>query len=134
MTWPATAFEARKRRLNSNRISLHADKLIERARGGVIDDRELCQADFLLYVKSQILGVRWYPQTWIYIGEHSGTLEIFARASLAEYFKRVIAQIFNIASKDPLVAVAKNGTRFNAGWSTLDPGTLMGIDNLATKP
>jgi hypothetical protein len=128
------SFEARKRRLNSNRTSLHADKLIERTKGSVIEVRELCQADFLLYVKGQIFGLRWYPQTWIYIGEHSGTLEIFARATSAEYFMRVITYLFNIANKEPLIAVAKNGPRLNAGWSTLDPGALMGIDNLAMKP
>lgn len=128
------SFEARKRRLNSNRISLHADKLIERTAGSVIKPHELCQADFVLYVKSEILGVRWYPQTWIYIGEHSGTLEFFARASSAEYFRRVMTQVFNIADKEPLIAVANNGQRFSAGWTSLNSGNLMGIEKLATNP
>lgn len=127
-------FDVRKRRLNSNRISLHADKLIERTAGSVIEPHELCQADFVLYVKCEILGMRWYPQTWIYIGEHSGTLEIFARACSTEYFRRVMTQIFNIADKDQLVAVANKGIRFNAGWSSLNPGNLMGIERLATSP
>ena len=64
-------FEARKRRLNSNRISLQADKLMERTAGSVIDAREFCQADFVLYIKCEILKERWYPISWIYIGEHS---------------------------------------------------------------
>lgn len=128
------SFEFRKRRLNSNRISLHADKLIERTDGSVIEPRELCQADFLLYVKCEILGARWHPQTWIYIGENSSTFELFARARSAEYFRRVMPQLFNITDKEPLVAVAKNGIRFSAGWSSLNPVNLMGIDKLATKP
>jgi TIR domain len=127
------SFEFRKRRLSSKRLSLHADKLIERTVGSIIESRELCQADFILYVKCEILDSRWYPQTWIYIGEHSNTLEIFARACSAEYFKRVMGQLFNITDKDPLLAVANSGIRFNAGWSTLQPARLMGIDRLATK-
>ena len=128
------SLEARKRRLNSNRISLHADKLIERATGSAIDARELCQADFLLYVKCEIYGERWYPISWIYIGEHSGTLEFFARCSSAEYFRRVMPQIFNISDKEPLVTVANNGMRLSAGWSSLNAANLMGIERLATRP
>jgi hypothetical protein len=128
------SFDTRKRRLNSNRISLQADKLIERTAGSVIGERELCQADFLLYVKGQILKSRWYPYTWAYIGEYSGTFEIFARASSTEYFKRVIAQLLNITDKAQLEDVANNGMRFSSGFSRLNPTDLMGINSLATKP
>lgn len=134
LNWHLESFETRKRRLSSNRISLHADKLIERTTGSVLEPRELCQADFVLYVKCEILGTRWYPQTWIYIGEHSGTLEFFARACSAEYFQSVMTKLFNIADKSQLVAVANNGLRFSAGWSSLNVGNLMGIEKLATKP
>lgn len=134
LNWHLGSFDTRKQRLNSNRISLHADKLIARTQGAVVKEDEFCQAEFLLYVKCQILGTRWYPHTWIYIGEHSGTLEIFARASSAEYFRRVLTQLLNIADKGPLEAVAANGLRFSAGWATLNAGNLMGLDDLATKP
>ena len=128
------SFESRKRRLKSNRTSLHADKLIERVAGALIERRELCQADFVLYVKSQIHAMHWYPQTWIYIGERSGTLEFFARASSAEYFRRVMTLVFNITDKEPLLAVAKNGQVFKAGWNSLYSGDLMGIAKLGTNP
>lgn len=134
LNWHLGSFDVRKQRLNSNRTSLHADKLVARTQGSVVDEREFCQAEFLLYVKCQILGRRWYPHTWIYIGEHSGTLEIFARASSAEYFRRVFTQLFQITDTSPLIAVATNGMRFSAGWATMNAGNLMGLDNLATKP
>lgn len=128
-----TSFEERKRRLNSNRISIHADILIGRTNGTEIESRDLCQADFLLYVKASIHGERWYPITWIYIGEHSGALEIFARACSAQYFQKVLAPLFNIANVAPLEAIAKNERQFIAGFNSLNPSYLMGLDRLNTK-
>ena len=131
---PVVAFEHRMQRLNIDRISLEAKKLIERTRDSVVDQREFCQADFVLHVICEIRGISWYPDTWIYIGEHSGTLEFFARATSSEYFHRVMRPIFNIADKAPLQAVVDKGQRFRAGWQTLDRAMLMGIEKLATKP
>jgi hypothetical protein len=128
------SFETRKHRLGSRQISLYADKLIERTKNSIVEAREFCQADFLLYVKSQLSHSRWYPQAWIYIGDHSGTFELFARASSIEYFNRVLVQLLNITDKAQLDAVANNGARFSSGWSQLNPSELMGLNNLATKP
>jgi hypothetical protein len=128
-----SSLDARKQRLNSKANSLRADKLIERTGSSIIKDRELCQADFVLYVKCEILNSRWYPHTRFYIGEHGGAFELFARACSTEYFKRVMRQVFNITDTEQLKAVAANGITFSTGFSRLDPARLMGIGRLATK-
>lgn len=128
------SFEDRKRRLNSNRISIHADMLIERTNGTEIDPRFFCQADFLLYIKAAINKERWYPTTWIYIREHSGALEIFARACSTQYFQKVLAPLLNITTAEQLVTVATKGINFNAGWNSLNVSYVMGLDKLNTKP
>lgn len=127
------SFEYRKQRLKSNRVSIHADLLIERTKGSEIEPRDLCQAEFLLYVKASIHGEHWYPITWIYIGEHSGALEIFARASSAQYFQKILAPTLNITGVEPLVTVASNGPSFSAGYRTLNSAELLALEKINTK-
>ena len=129
-----TSLEHMKRRLNSNRLSIHADLLIQRISETGINQRELCQAEFLLYVKAAIQNERWFPVTWIYIGEHSGPLEVFARASSAQYFDNVLAPLLNITDTTALAEVAKNGFKFSSGYRTLNVAELMASEKMRMKP
>ncbi|MET3441834.1 hypothetical protein ABIC94_002596 [Variovorax paradoxus] len=128
------SFEERKRRTASNRISLWADKLIERVVGSGLEMRELCQADMLAYVKGQLAELRWYPVTWIYLGESSGTLELFARGSSARYFQEILVPLLGIDDKAAFVDAVGKMRRFQAGYSTMDLDSMFGLDKLSTRP
>lgn len=87
------SLEYRNRRLKTNRLSLHADMLHDRATGTGIDFRYVMQADFILYIrtlldeKADYFG--WYPTTLLYATHSHHAFEVFARASSTLYFDKM---------------------------------------------
>lgn len=58
-----SSLEQRKRRTQSNRLSIHADMLLERLTGSGLRQDDLVQADVILFLRACSLGAHWYPVT-----------------------------------------------------------------------
>lgn len=136
----AESFEKRNERLKTRRISLRADFLKERSVGTGVEFRHLLQADFVLFMRAELSGSKWWPETllWATISDHQGPYEVFARSSSESYFKRSRG-LLGVASPNDLrqfLERVDDGTRRMPDWDhhTFDPAKLLGADQLATRP
>ncbi len=134
----------RNSRLNLNRASLHADILKDRAQYTEIDFKYLMQADFVLFMRAELIPSDdefrgWHPIPLAHIGwSYHGVFEMFARAESIKYFDR-IKHLFNITKKEDMISLlnsyASNETHLlRWGVRGLNPKSLINFDNLATKP
>jgi hypothetical protein len=141
---PTRSFEYRNDRLKLNRQSIRADYLIERSKISGMTDRQLMQADFVLFIRDAFNSLKngifqsWYPLTLVYSERHSGSFELFARAQSKEYFER-LKGIFDIQDKkdfEALMAAFKDNklTAPRFGWTFVNPEILVGFEKLATRP
>ena len=130
------SFDRRNSRLELNKHSLRANSLEERSVGTGLEFRYLMQADFILYLRSEIksLGL-WWPETLAFIGRHHSAFEIFARSSSSSYFEN-IKPLLGVDSKEDLellVSSYHNGARQMPRWSvfpTAGPSILIGIEQI----
>lgn len=139
---PLMLFDYRKQELKINRISLVADMLKQRCAGTSIDYNQLMQADFLLFVRSDLIGTdiynRWYPDTLALLGRQDQGFEIFQRARSAAFFE-TIRPLLGGLSKDDLAKLLKNydaNSQYlpRGSFSNIKPRTLMAFDKLSTLP
>ena len=102
--------ESRNNRLDMRRVSLTADKLIERSiYNGKNYKRLLIEVDLLLYYISKIKSDdyrMWFPVTYIYKEEFS-KIEIIAKMARKKYFDQ-IKVIFNVDDKEDMKLLIKN--------------------------
>jgi hypothetical protein len=82
--------DLRNKRLNSNRVSITADQIKERAKSSVVDFHDLMRADCLLYFVMSLKGrlFKWYPRTLIY-HEHHADFDFFIRLKSLRQFEKV---------------------------------------------
>lgn len=89
----APSFDQRNSRLKLNRKSVRADLLHDRSAGSGIDFVQVMQADFLAYIRAEILSSTgyggWWPENLIYSFNIRGAFELFARSSSKLYFNRI---------------------------------------------
>jgi len=93
----------RNRRLNLNRISVHADLLKERCAGLPISFEELKQADFTMYLARMIHApdgpwMGWYPITAVYMRDYQCSFELFIKSASIKHFKNLCA-VLGISTK-----------------------------------
>lgn len=138
------SLEYRNKRLNLNRLSIHANLLEQRAKASCIAFHQLMQADFVLFIRSCLDSLReegyqrWWPITLLYIERHRGAFEIFARSQSKEYFDKVKC-LFDLKNKegiDPLMEAFKSGKLKIPQWGFIsaNPLILIGYDKIATRP
>jgi hypothetical protein len=138
------SLEYRNKRLNLNRLSIHADLLEQRAKASGIAFHQLMQADFVLFIRSCLDSLReegyqrWWPITLLYIERHRGAFEIFARSRSKEYFDKVKC-LFDLKNKegiDPLMEAFNSGKLKIPRWGFIsaNPLILIGYDKIATRP
>lgn len=138
------SLEHMNQRLKLQRISLRAYLLEQRSKTSGLSFRFLMQADFILYMRDCIDSLRnnsslsWWPETLLFVERHGGALEIFARAESKEYFSRIKC-LFDISAKADLEPVLKAFQEEKLrvpkwGWSSFNPATLLGYEQLATRP
>jgi len=136
----------RNERLYLRKISLAADFFENRSKAAKIKFEELMQADFVLFlwadlhpVEGQWRSNRWWPETLVYAEDFHGSFEIFSRAQSKRYFEKLRIAL-GINSKDEIVALLE---KYNQGtlkipsfgyFSNFDPGTLINIERLHTRP
>lgn len=136
------SLEYRNSRLGLRRTSLEADFLKQRAESSGIEFRYLMQADFVLFMRSEIVAIewtdKWWPETLLYAGRHHGPFEIFARAISNKYFDRIkgLLTINQPSDLEPLMTSYAENKRDVPNWQfdRLNPAGLMGYSQLATKP
>lgn len=135
------SLENRNKRLSLRRYSLRADLLVQRVKGTGIAEKQLIQADFILFIRGSLNvlrygAMRWYPETLLY--SDSRTLEVFARAQSKVYFDKIKC-LFDIESKEdlkPLLKAFDDGSVQLPVWEfeSFSPTALLGYQQLAMKP
>ncbi len=136
------SLEHRNARLKLRRLSLRADLIKERCTGVGIEFRHLLQADFVIFMRTEIEAQdnfnRWWPETLIYLGNYHSTFEIFARSISKKYFDRVkvLLSINEPLELEDLLQSYKVGNKALPKWDfqSFSPSTLLGHENLATRP
>jgi hypothetical protein len=136
------SFEHRNKRLSLRRLSLRADLLKERCTGTGIDFPLLLQADFVLFMRSEIEKNQnymcWWPETLIYLGHSNSTFEIFARSVSKSYFNKIKILLSIEAPKDLelLLKSYQDDSRSlpKRDFKKINPAKLLGYERLATRP
>lgn len=138
------SLEHRNRRLKLRRLSIRADLLNNRITGSGLDNDQLMQADFTLYIRDCLDDLRgsdlqnWWPETLLYVRRGHRPFEIFARAQSQQYFD-AIKCLFDIQDKTALdqmfEAIRQQKIRIPKWeFESIDPAALLGYERLATKP
>jgi hypothetical protein len=136
------SLEHRNNRLELRRLSIHADLLEQRSKHSGIEFRYLMQADFILFMRAEVMQSGyysdWYPDTLLYVGRFHSAFEIFARSSSKSYFERVkcVLCIDKPADLNELMEAYKADRQRLPRWQfeSFSPSVLIGYDQLATKP
>ena len=136
------SLEHRNTRLKLLRLSVRADMLKDRCKGVGVEFRHLMQADFVAFLRSELdhLGEypRWWPETLVWLGHHSTTMEIFARSRSLAYFdeSRILLSIQSKDEMIPLMDSYAKGERKLPRWEfeSFSPRALLGFDELGTRP
>ena len=133
--------DQRNKRLGLNKLSLHALILKERTAGSGIDFNALMQADFLAYMRGELIEdehFRWWPVTLVYAERFHGAFEFFARGASSRHLPIVLDALgVNDLSKiDALLQQFKDQKRRVPQWQfeTFSPSTLLGRQYLGTRP
>jgi hypothetical protein len=137
------ALAARDVRLKRNRISPHADLLLDRATLEEAPFPALAQADIILMLKSFLAGRDWpwYPVTGVFLQRgRQGGFELFVRARSARHWQG-LQTLFNVSSAQEFSAGVKRGIQdkephswpvFGYHWGNLLE--LLKLDELGTRP
>ncbi len=112
------SFRDRKNRLQTNRIDMYADEIVEIYQSSFPTFQQMLQADLVLFLRGQIVQdnfgyENWFGRTMIYAGR-AGLPEIFARSESRQFFESWAPLIFgpiNIDSFKVKVAELNQGTR-----------------------
>ncbi len=139
---PVRSLVHRNDRLKLRRLSLQADLLIQRSKTSGVTDRQLMQADFVLFIRDALDSIKkgtyqsWFPITLIYAEDYSGSFEVFARAQSKEYFDELKC-LFEINQKEDFTTLfeALRGDKLKVPrwqFSTFNPAILLGFEKLAT--
>lgn len=134
----------RNSRLRSNRLSIHADLLDQRAKSSGQLFQQLMQADLVLFVCDCLERLRseslheWWPVTLVYVTWRPCSFEAFGRSQSSKYFEKV-KQVFGIADKYdllPLQQAFREGTLRVPQWGgeSFNPFAMMCFDKWATRP
>ncbi|WP_370240746.1 SEFIR domain-containing protein [Marisediminitalea sp.] len=133
--------ERRNQRLALRRLSLRADLLEQRSKTSGIDFRYLMQADFILFMRTEIdkesTYDRWWPETLLYARRHHGAFEVFARATSRAYFDKVkcLLNIQDTTDLKELLTLYRDNRQELPRWQfdSFSPSALLGFEQLATK-
>lgn len=136
------SLEIRNQRLGLRKLSLRAALLKDRCVGLGVSFREFMQADFVLFLYSELHAQddhhSWWPETLVYVGRYSGPFEIFARSGSLAYFEKIkgLLGLDSKASLEELMASYAKDRRRLPRWQyeTLDVSALLGVEKLAKKP
>ena len=129
--------EYRNQHRKLNRLSLRADLLEQRAKSSGIPFRNVMQADFVCFMRAELSGDRWWPETLLYATHHYGPFELFARATSKTHLSKMlpVLGVTSLASIKAKLEEFASGRRTLPRWQfeSFNPAVLMAFDELATK-
>lgn len=136
------SLRVRNDRLGLRRLSLRADLLKERTNGTGIDFRYLMQADFVAFMREEIVETNphrgWWPETLVWLGHFNSPFEIFARSASKAYFNRakILLSIENPKDLLSLLNSYQDRSKKLPQWEhgSFNPSTLLGYEKMATRP
>ncbi|MDD9963105.1 MAG: TIR domain-containing protein [Gammaproteobacteria bacterium] len=136
------SLEAIGQKSNSRPHSVAADLLNQRAANSGSKFRKLMEVDFILFLRAELANFeefnRWWPDTLVYLGFNYRTFEIFERSRSTRYFEKIRPFLANATKADLeklLAGYERNDQRLPRWEMTqVNPGVLMGIQNLCTRP
>ena len=134
--------EIRKRRLNLNRLSVHADYILDTLNHSRVTISDIMEADFTLYLRSLLAESgpvnfpSWYPLSLIWAMRSYGVFPTFVRAASTDFYNRLKVLFGNLTADDlrsrlePFVSGQKQVIQVD--YSRLDIKRLANLDALAT--
>ena len=135
--------EFRKRRLNLNRISVHADKLRECHEGSTVDFVSFMEADFSIYVRDKILpdskkdGRDWYPTSLVFAVRRDGAFPLFLRAMSADFWEEFSTFFDGLTADEMRSRIRERFMHPNASlhwdYDRLDVAELANLEKLGTR-
>lgn len=137
-----SSIEHRNHRLKLRRISIRSDLLVERATRKDINLMDLMQADYILFLRSELVENgfldRWFPHTLLYVKFRRPKFEKFLRAKSKKYFDKFKVAL-GVNSLDEFIALLtefKELKRNILEWheESLNPGYIINLDELASRP
>jgi hypothetical protein len=137
------SLEHRNRMQPSRWTSPLGTLLKDRASNSKTKFTDIMQADFLMYLHSQ-LHLRdqyvnyWWPATLVYSTSTEGQMTIFAKSASKKYLNQVLSMIgvSSVSDISSFLEVMKKDPRQLPSWNyhTLNPAMLIGLEKLGTKP
>ena len=140
------SLEYRNKRLQLKRRSIRADLLMHRSKISGITERQLMQADIVIFIRDAFESMRskrrqkWWPGTLIYLEHFGGPFEIFARAQSTEYFNK-LKNVFDIQNKGDFELLLETINKNELHWLesefslfTPEMSKLIGFETMATRP
>lgn len=134
--------EHRNRRLGLRKLSLRAHLLKERSQATGVEFRYLMQADFVAFIRVELLKTseydHWWPETLLYLDNFGGSFEMFARSISQNYFDRV-KTLLGIETKTALDGLLTEYAQDRSllprwGFKSFSPRALLGYEDLCTVP
>lgn len=131
------SLEFRKKKLQLNRYSLHADILMESHNNSIVSAADFAQADLILYIRGLIdPKFSWYPETSVYLSGKYGSLRIFSHAESIAFFKKFSPVLLNASLENIKTIISKNsGNTENSlrfSYSRLQLASLTNMEKLGT--
>lgn len=131
------SLDRRNKRLDLRRLSLRADILEKRSKSSGIPFQAVMQADFVSFMRAELDGDRWWPETLLYSRHSYGAFEVFARSVSKAYLQKVLP-LLGVSSLEPVKAkleefAADKRSLPSWEWDSFSPSTLMAFDSLGTK-
>ena len=136
------SLEFRKEKLAPRPLSLVADMIKERTASTGTNFRKVMQIDFLLFLRADLADFsefnRWWPETLVYLEFDNRPFEVFERSRSRKYFERIRPFLDNATKEDLerlVVAYGRSGRSTPSwGFHRVVPGSLIGFEDLCTKP
>lgn len=132
------SMDYRNTRLKKGHLSLRAELLNIRNQGTAVDFKFLMAADFILYLRAWRAneGIRWWPESLLYLGRYDGAFEMFARAKSNKYFSK-LTTLLHVVGKDGFRKKIEAITAEPQGlpkwqFDSINPRALTGIDQIGT--
>ncbi|SDN91963.1 SEFIR domain-containing protein [Janthinobacterium sp. OK676] len=135
--------DIRNDRMETRYLSPIGMLMKERLTGTGITEVKLAQAEFVVYLRSEILSVAkeswhssWWPNMFIFAKSSNGAFEIFARAQSRAYFDRIkgMLGVKQLIDFDPVLEAHKSTQRTpRFGYKMMNISQLIGLEKLATR-
>ena len=120
-----------------NRLSLRADLLEQRSKSSGVPFRHVMQADFVCFMRAELSGDRWWPETLLYATHHYGPFELFARATSKAHLSKILPLLgaTSLATIKAKLEEFSRDRRALPRWQfeSFDPAVLLAFDQLGTK-